>query len=412
MITMNGIKNANLTEPHADNIPHNKKPTSSTTTSTITMTPPPILLLDGGLGTTLGEPPHNITFTSETPLWSAHLLISSPSTLQEVHKAFATAGADILLTATYQTSFEGFFRTNPSYTADDAAQYMRSAIPLAKRAAVSSGRPVKVALSLGPYGATMSPVAAEYSGLYPEEMNSESKLREWHGRRLCVFVDEHGSWDEFEYVAFETVRRADEARAVRGAMMDVLADMYQDQGLGAHRESQLARKKPWWICGVFPSEEVDEEDVRTWVRAAVGARETEPGVYLPRPWGIGVNCTRIGNVGRIVSIMQDELRHLSDLGTKEGFVDEWDSMSGRPWLVLYPDGTHGEKYDPVTKTWVATETGRETRPWDEMYWDVVQGLPGGEWEGVVMGGCCRAGPEQIAALRRRIDFEGSKTGGA
>ncbi|KAB8071376.1 Homocysteine S-methyltransferase [Aspergillus leporis] len=367
------------------------------------MSPRPILLLDGGLGTTLGEPPHNITFNFEMPLWSAHLLISSPSTLQAVHEAFATAGADILLTATYQTSFEGFTRTNPRYTAEDAAQYMRSAIPLAKRAAASSERPVKVALSLGPYGATTSP-GTEYSGLYPEEMNSESKLRKWHGRRLCVFVDEHGSWDEVEYVAFETVRRADEARAVRGAMMDVFADTYQGQGPGSEERSQLATKKPWWVCGVFPSEEVDEEDVRTWVRAAVGTQETRPGVYLPRPWGLGVNCTRIGNVGRIVSIMQDELRHLSGLGTK-GFVDEWDSKTGRPWLVLYPDGTLGEKYDPVTKTWVATETGRETRPWDEVYWEVVQGLPSDEWEGIIMGGCCRAGPEQIAALRRRIDSD-------
>ncbi|KAE8415213.1 Homocysteine S-methyltransferase [Aspergillus pseudocaelatus] len=371
----------------------------------------PILLLDGGLGTTLGDPPHNITFTAETPLWSAHLLISSPSTLEEVHKAFATVGADIVLTATYQTSFEGFTLTNSRYTADDAAHYMRSAIPLARRAGSSSGRTVKVALSLGPYGATMSPVGAEYTGLYPEEMNSESKLREWHARRLCVFVDETGSWDNFEYIAFETVRRADEVRAIRGAMSDVLADMYQGQGPDAEKNQwAMGKKKPWWICGVFPEEEVDEEDVRAWVCAAVGTQEGETGVYLPRPWGIGVNCTRIGNVGRIISIMQDELRNLDELGTK-GYVDEWDSVTGRPWLVLYPDGTNGEKYDPVTKTWVATDTGKETRPWDEIYWDVVQGLPKGAWEGVVMGGCCRAGPEQIATLRRRID-EQPNAGGA
>ncbi|KAB8236612.1 AdoMet-homocysteine methyltransferase [Aspergillus alliaceus] len=365
----------------------------------------PILLLDGGLGTTLGEPPHNITFTAETPLWSAHLLISSPHTLQEVHQAFATAGADIVLTATYQTSFEGFMRTNPRYTAEDAAHYMRSAIPLAQRAHASPGKTVKVALSLGPYGATMSPIAAEYTGLYPAEMDSEPRLREWHAQRLCVFVDETGTWDKVEYIAFETVRRADEVRAIRGAMLDVLADMYEGQGPGVgRRQSAVGRKKPWWICGVFPSEEVDEKDVRAWIRAAVGTQETTPGVYLPRPWGIGVNCTRIGNVGRIVSIMQDELRNLSALGTK-GYVDEWDGVTGRPWLVLYPDGTHGEKYDPVTKTWVETETGRETRPWDEIFWDVVQGLPDGAWEGVIMGGCCRAGPEQIAALRRRVDSD-------
>ncbi|KAE8153342.1 Homocysteine S-methyltransferase [Aspergillus avenaceus] len=369
-----------------------------------------ILLLDGGLGTTLGDPPHNITFTAETPLWSAHLLISSPSTLKEVHKDFANAGADIILTATYQTSFDGFSRTDPGYTTEDAMAYMRSAIPLAQVASDSRG-PAKVALSLGPYGATMSPVAAEYTGLYPPEMDSEAQLREWHARRLAVFVDETGLEDNVQYIAFETVKRADEVRAVRGAMLDVLGDLYTGQGPGqdgGQERGQLPRldKRPWWICGVFPSEEVDEEGVREWVRAAVGAQEAEAGVYLPRPWGIGVNCTRIGNVGQIVSIMQEELHHLSEMG-KKGFTDEWDSASGRPWLVLYPDGTHGEKYDPVTKTWVATDTGKETRPWDEIYWDVVQGLPQGAWEGVIMGGCCRAGPEQIASLRRRIDGSGS-----
>lgn len=83
---------------------------------------PPILNLDGGLGTTLEAPPYNITFTSP------------PSTLHEVHRDFLSAGADIILTATYQTSFEGFARTDPPYTRDHAVRYMRSAIPLARSA--------------------------------------------------------------------------------------------------------------------------------------------------------------------------------------------------------------------------------------------------------------------------------------
>lgn len=342
----------------------------------------PILLLDGGLGTTLGSPPHSITFTSSTPLWSSHLLLSAPSTLTAVHRSFLTAGTDVLLTATYQTSFEGFTRTDSRFTRDDAARHMRSAIPLARDAfAALPDRPARLALSLGPYGATMLPVAAEYSGLYPEEMDNENALRKWHGERLRVFAEDDASWDGVEYVAFETVRRADEVKAIRGTVRDILPGE--------------KRRKPWWICGVFPAEDVNENDVRSWVRAALGDSNS-----LPRPWGIGVNCTRVGNLGPIVDIMLDELRRLIE---QSQFVDEWQATTGRPWLVLYPDGTQGEEYDPVTKEWVQKRMEENGRPWDEVYWDGVKQLRPGDWEGTILGGCCRAGPEHIAALRQRID---------
>lgn len=134
-----------------------------------------------------------------------------------MHRSFLTAGTDILLTATYQTSFEGFTRTDPRFTRDDAARYMRSAIPLARDAfAALPDRSVRVALSLGPYGAAMSPAAAEYSSLYPEKMNNEDALRTWHGERLRVFVEDDAAWDGVKYVVFETVRRADEVKAIRG----------------------------------------------------------------------------------------------------------------------------------------------------------------------------------------------------
>ncbi|KAL3462076.1 Homocysteine S-methyltransferase [Aspergillus heterothallicus] len=376
-----------------------------------------ILLLDGGLGTTLESPPYNVTFTPQTPLWSSHLLLSSPSTLAAVHRSFRAAGADILLTATYQSSTEGFTRTNPNLRIQDAERYMRSAVGIARGvfddtssafASVSQGpmegtqgqkqgfsRPCRVALSLGPYGATMVPVSAEYTGVYPCEMDRENALRSWHARRLGVFADDRDAWDGVEYVAFETVKRTDEVRAMRGAMLDVTQIQGQEQGY---------EKKPWWVCGVFPAEEVDESEVRQWVDAAFGGVEDDSGSALPRPWGIGVNCTRIDHVGKIVDIMRDQLHRI--IKQSDGLVDEWTSRSGRPWLVLYPDGTKGEKYDPVTKTWVAGATAVR-QPWEESFWDVVQRQAESDWEGIIIGGCCRAGPADIAALRRRVDSRSS-----
>lgn len=346
----------------------------------------PIMLLDGGLGTTLQASPYNITFDKSNPLWSSHLLISSPSTLFAVHQAFIDAGADILLTATYQASFEGFARTGPKYTPDNAARYMRSAIPLARHAFSSHKlhKPARVALSLGPYGATMSPVAAEYSGEYPEEMGNEDALRGWHERRLKVFSEDEQSWNNVDYIAFETVKRADEVRAIRGVMCDVLS-------LGG------ATRKPWWVSGVFPTAQVDEGDVRQWVRAAFG---TESSINLPRPWGIGINCTRVENLHRIVSIMKDELQRLIQ---QDQFVDEWQTTSQHPHLILYPNGTQGEEYDPVTKEWAQKQEKASIRLWDEVFSQMILEIKPDDWESVILGGCCRVMPQHIAALRQGLD---------
>lgn len=341
--------------------------------------PLPILILDGGLGTTLEQAPFNIDYTGSA-LWSARLLQSDPSTLRAAHRAFVDAGADIILAATYQASLDGFIRDSQT-SRENAIKYMRSAIPLA-RSAFESSKPPRVALSLGPYGATLPDAAGEYTGEYPEFMSSEAALRIWHTDRLKLFVADPSSWDGVEYLAFETIKRPDEVRVIRGAAHDLAASGTQ---------------KPWWITGVFPGDQVHEADVRAWVNAAIG-----DCADLPRPWGIGINCTRIKNIRRILAIMQDELRNMID---RNGFVDEWSTTSGRPWLIVYPDGTQGEEYDPHERRWVKTHCG-SLDSWDGLLANIVTDIQPGDWEGVVVGGCCRTGPAQVAALRRRLTLSG------
>ncbi|KAG4429146.1 hypothetical protein IFR05_015375, partial [Cadophora sp. M221] len=78
----------------------------------------PITLLDGGLGTTLADQ-HSYEFSPSNTLWSSLLLLTSPSLLVAVQTAFVDAGVDILLTATYQASYEGFARTVTSFGDED-----------------------------------------------------------------------------------------------------------------------------------------------------------------------------------------------------------------------------------------------------------------------------------------------------
>ncbi|MCJ1446432.1 MAG: AdoMet-homocysteine methyltransferase [Stictis urceolatum] len=367
------------------------------------MSPPstPILILDGGLGTTLESPPYSLQFGPRTPLWSSHPLLISPSTLVSIHRSFLEAGADVILSATYQTSFEGFAETPRTdgrrgaaavakddrigYGEDEAKAYMFSAIGLAREAFESTRPPrePRIALSLGPYGASMTP-AQEYTGAYPIEMDSEVSLREWHARRLEVFRSSEEVWGECEWVAFETVKRQDEVRAVRAVMEDV-----EGRGPG---ESERERKK-WWVTGVFPDPDIHESCVRGWVRAALGGDGA-------RPWGIGVNCTGVAKVGRILEIMESEVGRL--LGER-GRRDASNQNPSRPWLVLAPDGAVGLKYDSATMTWIESEGTKGAGGWDEQVWEVVKAVRGrGNWDGILVGGCCKTGPEDIRRLSQRV----------
>lgn len=211
----------------------------------------PLLFLDGGLGTTLEEE-HGIHFSSATPLWSSHLLISSPETLLKTQTDFARAGADVLLTATYQASFEGFSRTpretqphdqtnhDIGYNRTEAIKYMRSAVTIARTAFRDAGRPSGlVALSLGAYGATMVP-SQEYTGKYPNEFSDFKGLYNFHLDRITCFVEDEPTWNSVDLVAFETLPRLAEVEAVRMVMETI--------------QTRTA-SKDFWISCVFPDDD-------------------------------------------------------------------------------------------------------------------------------------------------------------
>ena len=224
-------------------------PTAQLTMPALTLTNKPLLILDGGLGTTL-EDLHHVSFSPRTPLWSSDLLVHDPTTLRRAQAEFARAGADVLLTATYQASFEGFARTSRhdgregGYGLQEARAYMQTALPIARGALRSAEKEGQgdglVALSLGAYGATMSP-STEYSGVYDEEHGSREALARWHAERFLVFAEDEGAWKGLDWVAFETLPRVDEVRAVREAVQEVMIEGKR-------------KRKPFWISCVFPNE--------------------------------------------------------------------------------------------------------------------------------------------------------------
>lgn len=164
------------------------------------------LILDGGLSTQLERGGADLGH----PLWSAHILLEEPEAIRQAHRAFLDAGADVLITASYQVSFEGF--AGLGWDAGAAADALRASVTIAQAAAATVDREVLVAASVGPYGATMAD-GSEYTGRYGL---TASQLAAFHRRRIEVLLDAGP-----DLLAIETIPSAVEAEA----LVEVLAGL-------------------------------------------------------------------------------------------------------------------------------------------------------------------------------------------
>lgn len=148
----------------------------------------------------------------DDPLWSAKVLVEQPELIVQVHRRYIDAGADVITTATYQASFEGF--AERGIDREQATQLMRLGNELAQEACVAashSGRPrALVAASAGSYGAFLAD-GSEYRGNYGKGVG---ELADFHGARLEVL--EQGA----DLIAFETVPSATEAEAIAQVLSD------------------------------------------------------------------------------------------------------------------------------------------------------------------------------------------------
>ncbi|MFC9004065.1 homocysteine S-methyltransferase [Streptomyces microflavus] len=162
------------------------------------------VLLDGGLSNQLEAQGCDLS----DALWSARLLADAPEEIEAAHLAYLRSGAQVLITASYQATFEGFGRhgIGPERT---GALLARS-VELARRAAGAArradpGREVWVAASVGPYGAMLAD-GSEYRGRYGLTVR---ELERFHRPRMAALAEA-----EPDVLALETVPDVDEAEAV------------------------------------------------------------------------------------------------------------------------------------------------------------------------------------------------------
>ena len=379
------------------------------------------------------ETSYNITPNSSTPLWSSHQLIENPDLLKQAHRDFAQAGADVLLTATYQASFEGFAATprvrkqnddaeegedkahiphskgkgdtaEIGYSREEAAEFMRHAVTLTRESFLAANRPTGLtALSLGAYGAAMRP-STEYSGAYqPSHMLTVPGLRAWHADRLNAFRASPPCWSAVDLVAFETLPRLEEIKAVRTLM---------------RRANDGPERKKWWISAVFPNDDLNLPDgtpAEEAARAMIAEGVEEGGEQ--QPWGIGINCTRVQRLPALVEAYSAAVKkHVAQ--ANEGEVS---SNSCPFWLVLYPNASEGLAYNATKQLWEAAaeevEVGEQQhtttrKAWDEELFEIVQTASLADvWAGILVGGCCKTTFEDIRKLGSRLEGLMEEEGG-
>ena len=211
---------------------------------------PQPLLLDGGLATQLEAQGCDIG----NELWSASLLESNPEAIVTAHRAYLSAGAECIATASYQASREGYKKQG--FTLDDADSLMRTSVQLAKRACDEERSDAAVAASLGPFGA-MRHDGSEYSGDYGV---TSKRLRDFHESRLKIFDDN----PDVDVLALETIPSVQEA--------EVLAELLK------------ACQTPSWIS-FSCRDELNISD-GTPLAEAASLFADHPGVIA-----VGINCT-------------------------------------------------------------------------------------------------------------------------
>ncbi|XVF84803.1 hypothetical protein PTKIN_Ptkin17bG0068700 [Pterospermum kingtungense] len=298
-------------------------------------------VIDGGFATQLES--HGASIND--PLWSALCLIKDPDLVKQVHLEYLEAGADILVTSSYQATIPGFLSRGLSL--EEGESLLKRSVKLAVEArnkfwdtvgsvpGNSYNRPL-VAASIGSYGAYLAD-GSEYSGCYGAKVNLD-KLKDFHRRRLQVLV-EAGP----DLLAFETIPNKLEAQAC--------VELLEEENI----------QIPSWIC--FSS--VDGEN------ASSGESFKECFDMLNKSEkvnAIGINCAPPHFIESLVC-------KLNELTTKA--------------IVVYPNS--GEIWDGRAKKWLPSKCFGDdkfeffARRWRDLGAKLI-------------GGCCRTTPATIRAI--------------
>ncbi len=295
------------------------------------------VILDGGLATELEYRGADLN----DPLWSAKTLLDDSDLIRNVHLDYLLAGADVIVTTTYQATFEGFAQKKIDKKRAEAI--FQQSIQLALEAREQFWQLPKnregrifplVAASIGPFGAYLAD-GSEYKGDYGL---SVAELITFHKKRLEILSP------KVDLFAFETIPSFHEAKAIAHLLKDF-------------------QNIPAWVC--FSCRDEKHISDGTPLQEAIALIDKSPNVVA-----IGVNCTPPEYVVSLLS--------LASIVTNKPLIsypnsgEEWDSQK-HCWLP----GTSDADFGTISLKWYAAGAR-------------------------LIGGCCRTRPSDIKNIRKAL----------
>ena len=276
-------------------------------------------------------------------LWSARLLQSNPRAIVDATRAYLDAGARIVATASYQASRQGLMAAGLS--AEEADGLILSSVALARQA-----RDEFLADNPGAEKPLVAISIGPYGAIVHDGSEytgdydiSDADLRNFHEQRLRLL-----DTSDADLFICETVPSGREAALLAELLGEV--------------------SKPAWVS--FSCRDATHLADGTPVAAAAGHYRDHANVLA-----LGVNCVPPD----IVIPLIGELKR---------------SAPGKA-IVVYPNS--GENYRSEDNSWHGTSTPLQCEQ------------AAAEWVRAgadLVGGCCRIGPEQIAAMSQSITNSG------
>lgn len=288
------------------------------------------VVLDGAMSTPLEK----LGADTNNDLWTAKALIDNEELVYEVHKMYFEAGADLIITDTYQANVQAFEKVG--YSEKEARNLIKKAVKIAQKARDDyenrTGKHNYIAGTIGPYGAYLAN-GSEYRGDY--ELSAE-EYQQFHLPRIEELVNAG-----VDILAIETQPKLDEVLAI----LELLKEKYPQQK-------------------VYVSYTLSDDDTisdGTPLPRAIHALEDYSQVIA-----VGINCVKL-------ELVEPALKNMKEITDKH--------------LIVYPNSS--AVYDPKSKTWSQLKTSATFEELIPNWYEAGARI---------IGGCCTTGPKEIKAV--------------
>ncbi|MFJ6957870.1 MAG: homocysteine S-methyltransferase [Ligilactobacillus animalis] len=289
-----------------------------------------IHVLDGSMAAALKE--QGIDSTGE--LWTAQALSDNIEAVYDAHYSYLAAGAQMILTDTYQANLQAFEKAG--HSKQQAENLVGMAVLVAQKARddyeEQTGKHALVAASIGPYGAYLAD-GSEYRGDY---LLNDAQYLNFHLPRLTAVLAQAP-----DCLALETQPKLSEPLALLRWLEKNVPQM------------------PVYVSFTLRDKMTLSDG--TELKRAVAAISKFEQVFA-----IGVNCI-------VPELVSGALKVMRQATTKK--------------LIVYPN--LGAQYDPETKTWAKSEQQLDFTQLTEKWYQAGASI---------IGGCCMTTSPQISQI--------------